>query len=557
VPAAAAAPVVKPKPAWQQALEAAHLPLYDVHWSSAIVLPGSDRTGVRVGLADGRIVPLSSAALAGRRGLNPYDAVFVKVSDTKGKQTRAELRVRPTVEGAAVILDNKTGAILAMAGGFSYPVSQLNRVTQAVRQPGSSLKPFTYLAALQRGLQPNTLVRDQAVTLPPMGDSSRARDKDYWSPKNADGSGGGITTLRRGLENSKNLVTANLLDGGIDSDASQSLRRVCELTIDAQIYHDCVAYYPFVLGAQPARLIDMAAFYTAVATEGRRPSPYAIESIEQNGRTVYTHTPDAKWLAAGDRPSFFQLRSMLQGVVARGTARAIGHLSSYVGGKTGTSDDGNDAWFIGFTNDVTIGVWVGYDNADGKRRTLGNNQTGGRVAVPIFAQIVDAGWASYARKTPLNPPSPEAKKELVAMQIYLESGTPLRDRGPGPEGFTEYFRMRHGQVEDTRYALVSPDEVAANALGDDGDDLRDPNAGERYPSPYGGYGGYYAQPQRPGDLFQLFGSLFGQPQRQTVPPGAGGGYGDLRARSPDDRRWFPPRRVDPDVPWRDRQRSDY
>jgi penicillin-binding protein 1A len=557
VPAAAAAPVVKPKPAWQQALEAAHLPLYDVHWSSAIVLPGSDRTGVRVGLADGRIVPLSSAALAGRRGLNPYDAVFVKVSDSKGKQTRAELRVRPTVEGAAVILDNKTGAILAMAGGFSYPVSQLNRVTQAVRQPGSSLKPLTYLAALQRGLQPNTLVRDQAVTLPPMGDSSRARDKDYWSPKNADGGGGGITTLRRGLENSKNLVTANLLDGGIDSDPSQSLRRVCELTIDAQIYHDCVAYYPFVLGAQPARLIDMAAFYTAVATEGRRPSPYAIESIEQNGRTVYTHTPDAKWLAGGDRPSFFQLRSMLQGVVARGTARAIGHLSSYVGGKTGTSDDGNDAWFIGFTNDVTIGVWVGYDNADGKRRTLGNNQTGGRVAVPIFAQIVEAGWASYARKTPLNPPSPEAKKELVAMQIDLDSGTPLRDRGPGPEGFTEYFRMRHGQVDETRYALVSPDEVAANGFGDDADDLRDPNAGERYPSPYGGYGGYYAQPQRPGDLFQLFGSLFGQPQRQTVPPGAGGGYGDLRARSPDDRRWFPPRRVDPDVPWRDRQRSDY
>jgi penicillin-binding protein 1A len=550
--APAAAPVVKPKAAWQQALDVAHLPLYDVHWSSAIVLPTSDRSGVRVGLPDGRIVPLSSAGLAGRRGLNPYDVVLVKVSDTKGKQTRAELRVRPTVQGAAMILDNKTGAILAMTGGFSYPLSQLNRATQAARQPGSSLKPFTYLAALQRGLQPNTLVRDQAVTLPPMGDSSHAREKDYWSPKNADGGGGGITTLRRGLENSKNLVTANLLDGGIDSDPSQSLARVCELTIDAQIYRDCVAYYPFVLGAQPARLIDMAAFYSAVATEGRRPSPYAIESIEQNGRTVYTHTPEAKWLAGGDRPSFFQLRSMLQGVVARGTARAIGHLSSYVGGKTGTSDDGNDAWFIGFTNDVTIGVWVGYDNAEGKRRTLGNNQTGGRVAVPIFAQIVEANWASYARKTPLNPPSPEAKKELVAMQIDLESGTPLADRGPGPEGFTEYFRMRHGQVEETRYALVSPDEVAASGVGDDQYYPRDPNVGERYPG-----GGYYAQPQRPGDLFQLFGSLFGQPQRQAVPPSPAGGYGDLYSRSPEDRRWFPPRRVDPDVPWRDRQRSDY
>jgi penicillin-binding protein 1A len=547
----------KPKPAWQQALEAAHLPLYDVHWSTAIVLSnGGDRGGIRVGLSDGRVVPLSSTGLAGRGGLNLYDLVFVKVSDAKGKQTRVDLRVRPTVQGASVILDNKTGAVLAMAGGFSYPVSQLNRVTQAVRQPGSSLKPFTYLAALRRGLQPNTLVRDQAVTLPPIGDSSHARDKDYWSPKNADGGGGGITTLRRGLENSKNLVTANLLDGGIDSDPGQSLARVCELTIDAQIYHDCIAYYPFVLGAQPARLIDMAAFYAAIATEGRRPSPYGIESIQQNGRTVYTHAPDSKWLASGDRPSFFQLRTMLQGVVARGTARAIGHLSSYVGGKTGTSDDANDAWFIGFTNDVTVGVWVGYDNADGKRRTLGNSQTGGRVAVPIFEQIVEATWASYARKTPLNPPSPEAKKELVAMQIDLNSGTLLSEQSP--QGFTEYFRLRHGQVEETQYSLVSPNEVAANGVGDEEAYLRDPNAGER--SYHGGnpFGGGYYYTQRPSDFFQggLFGGLFGQPQRQVPPPGAGS-YGDLRSRNAEERRWFPPRRVDPDVPWRDHQRGDF
>jgi len=233
-------------------------------------------------------------------------------------------------------------------------------------------------------------------------------------------------------------------------------------------------------------------------------------------------------------------------------------MSSYVGGKTGTSDDENDAWFIGFTNDVAIGVWVGYDNAEGKRRTLGNSQTGGRVAVPIFAQIVEATWAGYARKTPLNPPSPDARKELVAMQIDLNSGTPLND--PGPEGFTEYFRLRHGQVEETRYSLVSPNEVAANGLGDDEAFLRDPNAGDRSyfgGSPFGG-GYYYAQRPNLGGFFQggLFGGLFGQPQRQVFPPTAGG-YGDLRSRSPEDRRWFPPRRVDPDVPWRDHQRSDY
>jgi membrane carboxypeptidase/penicillin-binding protein len=567
-------PAVKPKPAWQQALEAAHLPLYDVHWSPAIVLSNAaDRGGARVGLADGRIAPLSSAGLAGRRGLNLYDVVFVKISDTKSKPGRVDLRARPTVQGAAVILDNKTGGILAMAGGFSYPVSQLNRVTQAVRQPGSSIKPFTYLAALRRGLQPNTLVRDQSLTLPPIGNSAHARDKDYWSPKNDDGGGGGITTLRRGLENSKNLVTANLLDGGIDSDPGQSLARVCELTIDAQVYRECIAYYPFVLGAQPARLIDMAAFYSAVATEGRRPSPYSIESIEQNGNTIYTHASEVKWLASGDRPSFFQLRTMLQGVVARGTARAISHLSSYVGGKTGTSDDENDAWFIGFTNDVTIGVWVGYDNAEGKRRTLGNGQTGGRVAVPIFEQIVEAAWAKYARKTPLDPPSPEARKELVAMQIDLNTGDPLNERTT--QGFTEYFRLRHGQVETTQYFLVPPEEVATADIGDGEGYLRDPNAGDRgyYANgPLGG--GYYAERPSTGGFFQggrpfgfqggPFGGLFGPPQRQYFPPSAGaygppngGGYGDLRSRSAEDRRWFPPRRVDPDVPWRDHQRGDF
>src|SRR5580704_181719 len=478
---------------WQQALNAVHVPLYDVHWSTAVIL-GSDKNGVKAGLPDGRVVNLSAPV---RRGINTYDVVFVKQSDARSKSAgRVEMRVRPRVQGAALVLDNKSGAILAMAGGFSYPLSQLNRTTQSQRQPGSSIKPFTYLAALRRGLQPNTLVRDQQVTLPPIGNSYNARDRDYWTPKNADGDGGGITTLRRGLENSKNLVTANLLDGGIDSDPTQSLARVCELTIDAQIYSTCVAYYPFVLGAQPARLIDMAAFYAAIANEGRRPAPHGIESIEQNGRPVYTHKPEFKWLASGDRPAFFQIKTMLQGVVARGTARAIAQLSPYVAGKTGTSDDENDAWFVGFTNDVTVGVWVGYDNADGKRRTLGGGQTGGRVAVPIFEQIVEATWADYARKTLLNPPSPEAKKELVTAQIDLNSGNRLSDRST--RGFTEYFRLRNGRMEDTQWQLVSQSEVATPDTGyaggyGDGGRTYYPGGyyqGNRayYPNAYGGGG---------------------------------------------------------------------
>ena len=163
-----------------------------------------------------------------------------------------------------VVLENKTGRILAMSGGFSYPLSQLNRATQAVRQPGSAIKPLSYLAALGHGLQPNTLISDSSITLPPIG-QGRSRAQDYWSPKNYDGGGGGTLTLRRALENSRNLATAHLLDGGIEDKPEASLDRLCELAQEALIYRECLRYYPFVLGAQPVRPVDLAAFYAAIA----------------------------------------------------------------------------------------------------------------------------------------------------------------------------------------------------------------------------------------------------------------------------------------------------
>ena len=162
------------KPAWQQALANARLPLYDVHWPAAVVVEkpsGKKGESWRVGLADGRIVPLALDNAAAQRKLALHDVVFVRVAEGKGKKgsgARAELRVRPTVQGTVVVLENKTGRVLAMAGGFSYPLSQLNRATQSVRQPGSTIKPLSYLAALGKGLQPNTLVEDDEITLPPL-----------------------------------------------------------------------------------------------------------------------------------------------------------------------------------------------------------------------------------------------------------------------------------------------------------------------------------------------------------------------------------------------------
>ena len=212
---------------------------------------------------------------------------------------------------------------------------------------------------------------DEPITLPPIG-GGRAREQDYWTPKNYDGGGGGVLTLRRALENSRNLATVHLLDGGIENTPEASLDRICELALEAQIYRECVRYYPFVLGAQPVRPIDLAAFYAAIANEGVRPAPYVIEfDRAQRPDRLSPRSESAVTIGSVDRAAFYQLKTMLQGVLARGTARSIAGLAPYVAGKTGTSDDENDAWFVGFTNDVTVAVWVGYDNADGKRRTLG------------------------------------------------------------------------------------------------------------------------------------------------------------------------------------------
>ena len=428
------------KPLWQQALIQFQPPLYDVHWAPAVVVEKVNLKGghesIRIGLRDGRVLPLSTYSSNARRLLAINDVIFVNVSESRIRETRngqvqdgtrVDMRIRPTVQGAAVVLENRTGRVLAMAGGFSYPVSQLNRVTQSRRQPGSSFKPVVYLAALSAGAQPNAMIDDGPITLPPIGyRQSIYREstdyKDWWSPKNYDGGYGGTMTLRRALENSKNLATAHLLQGGIADTAPESLDKICAIAKEGQLYPVCERYYPFILGAQPVRPMDMAVFYASIVNEGFRPTPHIIESVEREGQTLYRAQPKLTPLAGVDRPAAFQLRTILQGVLARGTARSIGHLSSFVGGKTGTSDDENDAWFVGFSNDVTIAVWVGYDNKRGKR-TLGGGQTGGKVAVPIFTSIMEAVWQHHAPKTALRGPSPEASRNLVAMQIDLNSGS--------------------------------------------------------------------------------------------------------------------------------------
>jgi membrane carboxypeptidase/penicillin-binding protein len=217
--------------------------------------------------------------------------------------------------------------------------------------------------------------------------------------------------------------------------------------------------YPFVLGAQSLRMIDLAAFYAAIVNEGMRVTPYAIDSIEQNGHAVYKHQAGAPvMMAGGDRAAFYQLRTILEGVVARGTAASLRHLTGFVGGKTGTTDNENDAWFVGFTSDVTVAVWVGYDNARGKQ-TLGRGSTGGHTAVPIVEPIIQATWNLHAPKTPLPPASAEAARRLKALPIDYASGQRLAVNSHN--GFTEYFKLdANKKVRDTQYSLAGRSSLA-------------------------------------------------------------------------------------------------
>ena len=167
---------------------------------------------------------------------------------------------------------------------------------------------------------------------------------------------------------------------------------------------------------------------------------------------AYPNTPPPTIGAAADHTSFYQLKTMLQGVVARGTARAIGALSPYVAGKTGTTEDSVDGWFIGFTNDVTIAVWVGHDNGDGKRRSLGSTETGARLALPIFEPIINAVWSeNIAPKAPLSGPSPEAQAHLTDLPIDFASGQRVTHGG-----FVEHFRLGPDDQVDSNSIQASP-----------------------------------------------------------------------------------------------------
>ena len=301
------------------------------------------------------------------------------------------LRQIPDVGGALVALDPHTGRVLAMTGGFSYDISEFNRATQALRQPGSSFKPFVYLSALDNGYTPSTLVLDAPFVM----DQGPGLPK--WKPKNYSGQYYGVSTLRTGIEKSQNLMTVRLAQAvGMDT-VGEYVRR---FGIADELPNNLAAS----IGSQETTLLRLTAAYAMLVNGGKKITPSLIDRVQdRNGMTIvrtdsrdcadcesdrsYEFEPpelaDVRTQIT-DPASAFQIVSILQGAVERGTGRRVRAVGKPLAGKTGTSNDSFDTWFMGFSPDLAVGVFVGFDEP----RTLGSNETGSTVTAPIFRDFM-------------------------------------------------------------------------------------------------------------------------------------------------------------------------
>jgi penicillin-binding protein 1A len=437
-------------------------------WQLAVVLETSDQSA-RVGLQPGRepggyvskernvgILPLEAMKWAKTGGkavskvnqvLNAGDVVYVEPTSLAGQY---RLRQVPEVSGAMVVEDPWTGRVLAMVGGFSYDQSQFNRATQALRQPGSSFKPIVYAAALDNGYTPSTLVLDAPIEI------DQGPGLGVWKPENYENDFYGPSTLRFGIEHSRNVMTVRLAQ-----DIGMPL--IAEYAKRFGVYDDLPPYLSFALGAGETTLLRMVTAYAMFDNGGRRVKPTLIDRIQDRyGHTVYRHDErecigcDAKKWANQPEPSLidrreqvldpmtaYQITSMMEGVVQRGTAAGAGfqkEVGKPVAGKTGTTNEEKDAWFIGFTPDVVAGVYIGYD----KPRHLGRGETGGHLAAPIVKDFMKVALADKPAVPFRVPPG------IKLIRVDLKTG---QRAGPNsPKVILEAFKP--GTAPPDSYSVV-------------------------------------------------------------------------------------------------------
>lgn len=297
---------------------------------------------------------------------------LVTVTLQKGKDGGAlSLDQDPTEQGAVLILENSTGAVRAMVGGYDWTTSKFNRATQALRQAGSTFKPFVYLAAMESGFTPSDTIFDGPIAI------SIDPRQPPWRPVNYDRKFRGIVTLRRALEHSINVPTVRLAQ-------LVGLSHVIEAAHRLGIHEKLQAYPSLALGAFEVSLLEMTSAYTVFANQGLAFPPYTFERIsDANGDPLEKTHPDAKEVTTPQ--ASFQLLEMLRGVTQRGTGAAAAKLQLNIAGKTGTTSEYTDAWFIGMNPRYTVGVWVGND----VKTTLGPGMEGAKVALPIWMRILE------------------------------------------------------------------------------------------------------------------------------------------------------------------------
>ncbi|PYD51694.1 penicillin-binding protein [Komagataeibacter saccharivorans] len=363
-------------------------------WRMAVVL--SAATG-RVGWLEGRdpVMPHTGDLLARDRawmrtgkGVQTGDVILIEPQADGGG---VAVRQIPHVEGALATIDVHTGRVMAMVGGWSFKESQFNRATQAARQPGSSFKPFVYLAAMENGISPSQKFDDSPVSYGEWHPSNY--EKDFWGP----------TTLHDALRESRNLVTIRLA-------AQIGMKPVAQLAQTLGLAHSMPLVLPAALGAVETTVMREAGAYATIANGGRLVTPTLIDDIkDRNGNVMWrpdgiawqpNATPATGPQMADTRPqvvsaaSASQIVAMMQDVIRRGTGvRAGAGIDRPIAGKTGTSQDFNDAWFAGFSPDLVTVVWIGFDTP----QSLGKNETGGVIAGPIWNQVMKTALASRPR----------------------------------------------------------------------------------------------------------------------------------------------------------------
>lgn len=445
--------------AWREALTDTVFPRDVEGWSAAVVL-GFDGANALVGVESvsdtgqilGADVKWARPRLEnGKLGKASADADnLLDVGDVVHVTPRDDgtwsLRQVPEVQGGFMAMDVNTGRVLAMQGGFSYQHSVFNRATQATRQPGSSFKPFVYAAALDSGFSPNTIIVDAPIEInTPQG---------LWRPKNASNRFYGPATVRTGIEQSRNLMTIRMAQEiGMDTVASYAER--------FGVYDDMNPFLSNALGAQETTLMKMVTAYAMFANGGERVEPTLVDRVQDRwGRTVYRHDKrncedcqlaslDADFAPTitssrervMDAITAYQLTSMMKGVVERGTARKTVNLSVPTAGKTGTTNDAKDVWFVGFTSNIVAGCYIGYD----RPRGLGRGAGGGGMCGPVFNRFMKQATAKYGGGQFDVPPGG------YFVKIDRFTGAVLPAEASGDNVVVEYFR----DGEEPAYGLGS------------------------------------------------------------------------------------------------------